>query len=223
MAHIVLIRHGQSANNAGAEQERVPDPGLTEIGAQQAQETANWLSGVKVDQLFCSPFLRSMLTTRPISLALSLPATVRSDLCEQGGCYSGYEAIGKSGSPGMNRQQLQALQPKWHLDASISESGWWKGPFEDAASTRKRAQSVTDWMLNQFGDSNDTCVFVIHADFKRRLLETILPHPEMAGDLLGPLCNAGVTDLECHNSFQHKWRMHSVNSTSHLPDSLKTA
>jgi len=219
MAEIVLIRHGQSANNAGPEQGRIPDPGLTEIGAQQARATADWLATVKVDQLYCSPFARSLETTSPIAKRHARPVVVRPDLCEQGGCYSGYDAIGKRSEPGMSRSELLRKYPGWELDSSIDERGWWHAPYEELPAARKRAQRVASWMRDQFAHSDAVIVFVIHADFKRRLLEATLPHPELAGDILGPLCNTGVTRLECSRS---GWRIHSLNATSHLPLHLTT-
>ena len=40
---LYLVRHAQSSNNAQPEHLRVPDPGITEIGEQQAICLADWL------------------------------------------------------------------------------------------------------------------------------------------------------------------------------------
>ncbi|GAB5402481.1 MAG: hypothetical protein Aurels2KO_07120 [Aureliella sp.] len=219
MAQIVLIRHGQSANNAGPEQSRVPDPGLTDIGTQQAEATANWLAGEKVDRLYCSPFTRSLDTTLPITRLHQVPVFVRPDLCEQGGCYSGHPAIGMQGAPGMSRDQIEDKYPGWELHKSIDHRGWWHDSYEKLPTARERASRVAAWMKGEFADSNSVVVFVIHADFKRRLLEAVLPHPEMAADVLGPICNTGVTRLECTKS---AWQVHSLNATNHLEERLVT-
>ncbi len=220
MAHIILIRHGQSANNAGPEQTRVPDPGLTEIGTQQAQATADWLAGESVDLFYCSPFTRSLDTMLPITRVHQAPVFVRPDLCEQGGCYSGHPAIGMKGEPGMSRRQIEAKYPGWGLDDSIDEQGWWQSAYEELPAARERARRVANWMVEHFSTADATIVFVIHADFKRRLLEAILPHPDMAGEMLGPLCNTGVTRLECTTE---AWRLHTLNATNHLPARLVTS
>ncbi len=67
MQSILLIRHAQSANNALPESQRVPDPGLTELGKQQAERLTAICSRYKITELYCSPFRRSLDTTRPIS------------------------------------------------------------------------------------------------------------------------------------------------------------
>ena len=39
-----LIRHGQSANNALPEYQRIEDPALTPMGREQAERLGNWAS-----------------------------------------------------------------------------------------------------------------------------------------------------------------------------------
>lgn len=219
MADVLLIRHGQSANNASAENERVPDPGLTEIGGQQATATAKWLESYRVDFLYCSPFLRALETARPIAEAKGLRPHVIAELCEQGGCYSGHEPGQKVGVPGMNRKQLEQHVPGWEIESAIGAEGWWNRDFESQAAVELRAKRIVGWMQNTFDKPEGVYVLVIHADFKRRLLEQLLPVPAMAGEVLGPLRNAGVTHLTWDND---RWTLQSMNSTGHLRQSLVT-
>ena len=194
---VLLIRHGQSANNAQAEHLRVPDPALTELGIRQAAATAAWLADIRVDYVYCSPFLRALETARPIAVAKNLPVRVRADLFEQGGCYSGYEPGAERGEPGLGKSALRQQYPGWHIDESIPETGWWGKEFETLAQARQRAAQVANWLAGEAKAVGGLHVLVIHADFKRLLLEAMLAHgrsgPSSNGELAATtLFNTGV-------------------------------
>ncbi len=134
---ILLIRHAQSANNALPESQRVPDPSLTELGRQQAQRLADGLSRWPISQLYCSPFRRSLDTTMPASVRLGIRPTIKADIYEQGGCYSGYEHGKLCGEPGMCCHQLATDYPDWEIDPQIGPDGWNAGrEYEDAIAVR---------------------------------------------------------------------------------------
>lgn len=216
MAEIYLIRHGQSANNAGPDHTRVPDPGLTELGTKQATATANWLATLGIDQLFCSPFLRSLETTRPAAGTTKIAPTVRPELCEKGGCYSGYEEGSRQGEPGMKRSEISQRYPGWNIDATINEEGWWNREYEKLPEARARAQCVIDWMKSEFSGFTGNVAMIIHADFKQLLIEEIVSS-RIDSDLfgwMGPLRNVGATHFSLDSG---QWKLHSLNATSHLP------
>jgi 2,3-bisphosphoglycerate-dependent phosphoglycerate mutase len=216
MSSILLVRHAQSANNAKPEHERVCDPGITELGQRQAAATATALNSFDVRGLYCSPFLRSLETTRAIADTLSKLPIVRSDLFEQGGCYSGHIDGQERGEPGMGRGELMQRYPGWIIDERIGHEGWWGRPYESPENARRRAQQVVQWLEEHVvTDCDSLDVFVIHADFKRLLLL------ELLGDLwtkghdrqLGPLFNAGMSLLKYTGP---GWVLHSFNAASHL-------
>lgn len=60
---IFLIRHGQKLPEIG-------DPGLTEIGFQQAQETGRWLQQFPIEKIISSPLKRTTQTAREIATLL---------------------------------------------------------------------------------------------------------------------------------------------------------
>lgn len=71
---IYLVRHGEAAASWG----QATDPGLSELGHSQAQDTAKELVAM-VDpavQLISSPLLRAQETALPLSEALGLPAAI---------------------------------------------------------------------------------------------------------------------------------------------------
>ena len=62
MTRILLVRHGEAAKAPG-----VADPGLTDLGHQQAQELAEQLAESAPLALVSSPKLRAQQTARPIA------------------------------------------------------------------------------------------------------------------------------------------------------------
>ncbi|MCA9925828.1 MAG: histidine phosphatase family protein, partial [Anaerolineales bacterium] len=106
---LYFIRHGQSENNAWWAQHqskdapRVPDPGLTDIGHQQAERAAQFLAQKETDQpepehrdthnrsgfflthLYTSLMLRAVNTADYISRACDLPMITWEEIHEWGG------------------------------------------------------------------------------------------------------------------------------------------
>ncbi len=215
MTHILLIRHAQSANNALPEHQRVPDPGLTELGVKQAALTAAALSSQRLTHLYCSPFLRSLETLRPLADSKQLPVSIRGDIFEQGGCYSGYAPGEERGEPGMGCEELQTRYPHWHVDQRIEAAGWWGKPYESLDEATLRAQRVAKWMVQQLVPMAGIHLFVVHADFKRLLIAALLgQHADQVMPIIGPLHNVGITRFEW-NGLQ--WQLNCLNATSHLP------
>lgn len=223
MTEIYLIRHGQSANNAQSEHLRVSDPGLTEVGEQQAAALAAWFASHPVDFLYCSPFLRALETARPLAEIKQLPVRVRADLFELGGCYSGHEVGKKRGEPGLGLSQLRAGYPNWQIDTSIAETGWWGRDFETRDEGRARAHAVAQWLSSELSTATGIHVLVIHADFKRLLLESMFSASQLATQQIdladAPLFNTGISYVEFD---QGEWSLSGFNSTEHLPSSLVT-
>lgn len=223
MTEIYLIRHGQSANNAQAEHLRVSDPGLTEVGEQQATALAAWFASHPVDFLYCSPFLRALETARPLAEIKQLPVRVRADIFELGGCYSGHEVGKKRGEPGLGLSQLRTGYPNWEIDSSIAEAGWWGRDFETREQGRARAASVAQWLTRELLTATGIHVLVIHADFKRLLLEAMFSESQLASQQIdlatAPLYNTGISCLEFN---QGEWSLGGFNSTAHLSPALVT-
>jgi broad specificity phosphatase PhoE len=73
---IYLVQHG--------DKERMPgDPGLTELGRDQAAATARWLQGMGPHALYSSPLRRARETAQPIGHATGLAIQVDSRLRER--------------------------------------------------------------------------------------------------------------------------------------------
>lgn len=217
--HIYLIRHGQSANNALPEPQRVEDPGLTKVGELQAAALAARLQDEKVTHLLTSGFLRAVATTQPLAKTLNVAPVIWTGLHEVGGCYAGHEPDKEVGRPGMNRKTLSNLFPEFKLPNDLDDQGWWKSqPYEDWTRAKHRAQAQVERLVNEFAGTNANVALVIHADFKALMLESLLPTSHEQFVPAG-LLNTGVTLLR-HDGEQ--FEMLSFNNPDHL-GGLKTS
>jgi 2,3-bisphosphoglycerate-dependent phosphoglycerate mutase len=216
---ILLIRHAQSGNNALPESQRVPDPGLTELGKQQARRLADGIKRFRVSQLYCSPFRRSLETTFPISEALNLTPVVHSDIYEQGGCYSGYVPGQLRGEPGMNRAELQGNYPGWEICETIGVLGWNHGrEYESERHAKHRAERVANRLTNRWVPEfpGEMAALVIHADFKRILMIALLGTDRWP-DHWQPIYNTAISHLQ---RVDDQWRLVEWNSAEHLTPEL---
>ena len=76
---LYLIRHAQSENNAKPESERVPDPGITELGIRQAKLLGERFSDMGIEVLVSSAFRRALLTAEAIVERVSKMPEVQVD------------------------------------------------------------------------------------------------------------------------------------------------
>lgn len=213
---LFIIRHAQSENNAKPEHQRVEDPGLTEIGYQQAERLAEWSTSLNLSRLFCSPFLRTLLTTAPIAKATGLTPEVRVDLHEFGGCMSGPSIETMVGRPGMTRQQIHRRFPNYRISESeqIDETGWWKSkPFETDQQVQSRARRLLTQTIAEFAQSDERVAYVMHADFKVTFLNLLCEQT-----LRFPF-NTSVSELTIGPTEK---TLDEYNGVAHLTDELLT-
>lgn len=220
---ILLIRHAQSANNALPETERVCDPALTPLGQQQAELLAEGLAQyhLPIGELFCSPFKRSLDTTLPVSRKLGLRPTIRADIYEQGGCYSGFESGRYRGEPGMCSYMLGRLYPEWIIDPLIGPRGWnVNRQYESYHEVQVRADNVNEWLTQQWQPAQPGALaaLIIHADFKRVLITQMLGTDDWP-NFDSPIWNTSISLLQYDLG---AWQMLVWNSAEHLPLELRT-
>jgi 2,3-bisphosphoglycerate-dependent phosphoglycerate mutase len=205
---LFLIRHAQSANNALPEAERVEDPGLTNLGTQQAERLATWMPTLGLTRLITSPFRRTLLTARGLAVSTGLKPHVRVDLHEVGGCYRGHVPGSLEGRPGMNQQQIRTDFPEVKFDDPIADSGWWESkPYETTAQVAERADRLLRRTLAEFAETHERIAYVMHADFKLFFIDAFgssesleVPRNTSVSRIT---CTAGVFSLREYNQTGH--------------------
>jgi probable phosphoglycerate mutase len=80
---VILVRHGESAGNAGGVITGTQDVPLTEAGRAQAERVAARLAGAGVDAVYASTLSRAVDTAGPLAAALGLEVRREHDLCER--------------------------------------------------------------------------------------------------------------------------------------------
>lgn len=71
-----LIRHGQKVSQAG-------DPGLTELGKEQARKTGDFLKGFNISKIYSSTFARTKETAEIVEGVLDVEITFDDRLRER--------------------------------------------------------------------------------------------------------------------------------------------
>lgn len=80
---LLLIRHGQTPSNVdGLLDTRIPGPGLTPLGVEQAAALPAALAGESIGSIHVSTMVRTHLTAAPLAAALGLEPIERSGIRE---------------------------------------------------------------------------------------------------------------------------------------------
>ena len=200
----VLIRHGQSTNNAlwaetGDDRGRDVDTRLTALGEAQAAALAAYATSPglpwALTHLYASPMARAVQTAAPLAEALDLPLMLSQDLFEVGGPYDLLEGTGEQvAHPGSGSSVIAALSERLHLPDWLSEEGWWRGEVE-----REREVYVAraDRLIGTLRDTHaadDVVGLVSHGWFGNVLIGRLLGIEAMNGAF--ELANASISLLE---------------------------
>ncbi len=183
---LIFIRHAESSNNRAyqetqSETNRVPDPGLTDLGHAQAEALAKWFPGFapQPTKIFVSPFRRTLLTAAPLLEQLGATAEVLPDIMERGGPYAG-SFRDQNPAPGSPRSELEPISPRLRFPDTVTEKGWWTGPTEDRRVATARARRLAEW-LRGF-EENECVVLVSHGAIGSLLLMALFCPPELEHD-----------------------------------------
>lgn len=232
---IILIRHGESENNIHHEvsmeqyrQNRQPDPDLTTVGYQQAQETADFLRTGNnallrnVHEIYVSPAHRTLLTCRPIADALQIEPKVWADLFEVGGVFS-YQpnsadadgVLSTVGQGGLTRNQMKTEFPNYILEERVTDKGWYTlSKKETKEEGRARIERVFQTLRNQVMTASEdrTVLLVVHGDFIDYFVQSAFGIPGTTRTF--PCWNTCITIVDLDGTGRAMVLQH--NSVSHL-------
>ena len=234
---LYLIRHAQSENNAlweqsGSNQGRNMDPGLSDLGSQQALALAQFLAqgngsaGIEADfhnrkgfnfsHLYSSLMLRSVMTGAIIAEVLAVPLIAWPDWHEGGGIYLADQDTNEPvGQAGKDRAYFEENYPDLVLPADLGDEGWWNRPFEERPARWERARRVQRELFRRHGDTSDRVAVVTHGGFSNYFLKTLF---ETSPDqpLWFMFNNAAITRVD----FNEEVRLVYLNRVDYLPEEL---
>ncbi|HET7069601.1 MAG TPA: histidine phosphatase family protein [Nocardioides sp.] len=200
----VLIRHGQSTNNAlwaetGDDIGREVDTRLTALGEAQAAALAAYATSPglpwALTHLYASPMARAVQTAAPLADALDLPLTLSQDLFEVGGPYDLLASTGEQvAHPGSGSSVIAALSDRVHLPDWLTEEGWWRGEVEREREVYVARADRLIGTLRDTHDPDDVVGLVSHGWFGNVLLGRLLGIEDMNGAF--ELANTSISLLE---------------------------
>lgn len=188
---IHLVRHGRAA--AGAED---LDPGLDDIGHEQARETARFFRGKTVSRLVVSPMRRTRETMAPIAEALGLQPEVR-------------EEVSEVFDPAMPGEQRSAMI------GPFMQSTWGEQPRELRA-WRNRAVETVRQLAEEAARAGGDLVVVSH----------YIAICAVVGEAMGddrvvpvPIPNCSISTLSLDDG---QFVLERAGAVAHLPEHLVT-
>ena len=172
---IVLIRHGESANNCTYAAVRAmfgdslsperfeeelgklhnPDCALSPRGILQTEKLRQHIVSGGLSKpiansdewkIFSSPMQRCLLTSEVVGAALGKGVTVMPFLFESDGCYQPLPDNTTKGIPGMTKAEVETRFPTFECAPGM-ENGWFTLPHKETRHQFKdRAEKVTEWL-----------------------------------------------------------------------------
>jgi len=225
---VLLVRHGESTNNVAMSRvaeaasskaefeaawlsQRVDDPGLTELGARQAEVFAEAYGPdlrARGCVVYCSPLLRTLQTAAALAERVQCEVRVRPDLFEIGGVYT-ISAGGVRGGPGrsLTSGEIAERFPSYNVSALPPAGPWYQAGWETDARGRARCADVAAWLRREETRSQldgRVLVIVCHGHFIDLLVKALLGLPD----------DATQDEPNTNNIFRRDVFFHSPNTST---------
>ncbi|MGC9335898.1 MAG: histidine phosphatase family protein [Anaerolineae bacterium] len=202
---IILVRHGQTAWNQGAGEERFrgrTDLPLNDMGLAQASTLADRLGSEPIAAIYASPLLRTRQTVAPLATALDLFVEPEQDLID----------INYGRFQGLSQCEAAAAYPE-HYKLWLSRPSQVLFPAgESLGDIQARLRSMLDRVAT--AHPNQSVVLAGHQMVNKVLACTLL------GLDLDQVWRLGQ-DTASVNVYQHvadDWHVLRLNDTCHLAD-----
>lgn len=207
--HLYLIRHGQSHVNLEDWDNGNTDEGLTELGQEQAEALAAWMSRAipVVDIIYCSTMCRARETAAPLARVYDLPIHYDDRLREIGNNRSDH-------SPWPNDNLPREYADYWASERPFSPVT----PLVDGGETMMHFRTRVGLFIEDVVSRHreDVVIAVCHGG----VVEIVFDHVFNVG--AWRRCevwdkNTGVTCFEyVDHPRRESWRLHFHNRVDHL-------
>jgi glucosyl-3-phosphoglycerate phosphatase len=203
---LVLVRHGQTADNVAGRVQGQGGAGLDEVGRVQAAHLARWLAATHPDaRLVSSDLQRCRETAAPLADVLGVPVRLE---------------------PRLRERHFGRWQGQVHGDIAARDPALWErfrqgddvvGEVGGESSPELSARVVAALLDLAAEDDPAPVVVVSHGGSIWHGLHTLLGLPDRT---LGPVANAGVTEVGVVGASRV---LFSWNHTGHLAGAAGTA
>ncbi len=189
---VLLLRHGQTAWNAGRRFQGQSDIPLDPTGVRQADAAAELLAGQEADTVLASDLLRARDTATPLARRLGLPVTLDPRLRETD--------LGRW--EGLTHEEVRTSFPQEWDD-------WISGRLERRGGGESRDEVGVRMRAALADASGDTVILVTHGAAARTLAVSLLGLTGAFWRTLAPLENGHWADLSRHAG---GWRLDRYNA-----------
>ena len=200
---LVLVRHGQTAWNAGAGEERFrgrTDLPLDETGLLQAIALGHRLKGEPIAAIYASPLARARQTAVPLAVALDQPILDEDNLLD----------IDYGDFQGLTHAEAAVAYPKlYHLWRTAPSQVRFPGG-ESLATVQARLLTLLDELAAQH--PSETVVLVGHQMVNKVLACTLLG---LDLDQIWRI-QQDTTGIDVFQKASNAWRTLCLNDTCHL-------
>lgn len=154
---IHLVRHGEVHNPDGVLYGRLPNFGLSALGHQMAEASAEHLrsSGAKVTRILASPLQRTLESARPITAKFNVPIEVVEQIIEPTNIFEGHQVSLKT----------LARNPKFLLNLYNPYRPSWGEPFRQIQQRMTQAMEKA-WFQTESGEvvmvSHQLPIWMVH-------------------------------------------------------------
>jgi 2,3-bisphosphoglycerate-dependent phosphoglycerate mutase len=221
-----FFRHAQSTNNklwseTRSDEGRDEDPGLTDMGEQQAAALAELLiqgspeggricdntsgnegsRGFNLTHIYSSLMVRSVKTGMIAARRLGLVLHGLDDIHERGGIYLRNHSNGEDKClPGKSSDYFKRYFPDFVLPQGFIEDGWWNSrPVETPEKCLIRAEGFLDYLLDKHGGTEDRVAIISHGGFYNDFMAVLLGLPHN-GNHWFSMYNTGITRINFHEN-----------------------
>ena len=206
---LVVVRHGRTAWNHERRVQGQLDPGLDDVGRQQASRVAPVLAGLRPAALWSSDLLRARETTGQLERATGLRASLDPRLREY--------HLGER--QGLTHDEYAPAHPEEYAEFARGNFSVVPGA-ESPGEVGARMAAALDAVARETAPG-DTSVVVSHGAAVRTGVVALLGWPDGVAGTLRSLANCGWAVLE-HGWSGTGWRLRAWNRTvadAEVPDS----
>jgi len=202
---LIIVRHGETIENATSISMGHIDGTLTELGQSQAIKLVERLKNEKIDFIYCSDLGRTKATlSEIIKYHSGVPVIYDQILRERGkGIYEGL--------PRSVQKEDRLAQNIDYFKFKPKDSTKYKGEsFEDV---KDRATRFARYLLRNHAE-NETILICTHGGWKTSFMHYFLDLPFDGNDFRYNFKNTSVTIVELSQDNNHT--VHLLNCTDHL-------